>query len=185
MLDDGCGHTQDHHHGDAPFDQARCGHVPTTTEGKLFQAFLRLSRLEWHDRLIAGCTASEVRVLLCLRHNVNPAAQDMKVSQISRQLHVTSPAVTQLLKGLEVKGMVSRQDDTTDRRMVNFRLTARGEAVTTQAIEMFTSSMRGLMDHLGAAQSARLAELLAQTFDYFSQRSVNANVTACEENASR
>lgn len=65
--------------------------APATTERQLLRAFMHMHRAEWHERTIAGCTPSEVRVLFCIRHGVNPEASDIKVSQISRLLHVTSP----------------------------------------------------------------------------------------------
>jgi len=189
-------------------------HTPTaqeTTERLLMRAFMHMSRVEWHDRIIAGCTASEIRVLVCIRHGLNPAtphandkmlralrstlaagesqtadqrsdalrdmfkdessqSHDMKVSQISRMLHVTSPAITQLLKGLEAKGLVERQSDAADKRMVNFRLTLQGDVVVSQAIWELLKSIRGLMDYLGEEQSAQLAALLTKSFSYFSER---------------
>jgi DNA-binding MarR family transcriptional regulator len=181
------------------------------TERMLLRAFMHMSRVEWHDRVIAGCTASEIRVLLCIRHGINPvsayghvlsalrdkirsgadtipkdriealramlnaddsAANKMKVSQISRMLGVTSPAITQIVKGLEAKGLVERQDDADDKRMVNFRLTLHGDVILSQAILEMLKSIRGLMDYLGEEESTHLAALLMKSFSYFSERAV-------------
>ena len=148
-----------------------------TTERQLMRAFMHMHRAEWHERNIGGCTSSEVRVLMCIRHGSNAESPDIKVTQISKLLHVTSPAVTQLLKGLEAKGLVERHEDATDKRAVNFRLTTQGDVIVSAAIAMFLTSIRGLIDFLGEEQSAQLAELLTKTFYYFSERAALANDT--------
>ena len=147
------------------------------TERKLIRAFMQMNRAEWHQRIIGGCTSSEIRVLFCIRHRVNPEAHDMKVSQISKLLQVTSPAITQLLKGLEIKGLVERHSDAADKRTVHFRLTAQGDAVAMQAVCTFTESIHGLIAFLGEEQSEHLAELLTKMFYYFSERSTIVNDT--------
>lgn len=93
--------------------------------------------------------------------------------------------MTQLLKGLEAKELVERHPDATDKRMVNFRLTAQGEAVVAQAMGRFMGSIRGLIERLGEEQSAQLADLLTQTFTYFSERAALANDTPWNGDAER
>src|SRR5438067_1126138 len=100
---------------------------------KLFRAFMEFHKAQWHQRSIAGCKASEIRVLFCIKKGVKPDASEMKVSEISKRLHVTSPTITQLLKGLEVNGLIERHIDPADRRTVGITLTEKGEKVTQQA----------------------------------------------------
>ncbi len=156
-------------------DQTIIPATQSATERKLMLAFMQMHRAEWHQRTIAGCSPSEIRVLFCLRHAINPAGDNMKVSQISKRLRVTSPAITQMLKALEARGLVERQSDTDDKRMVNFRLTPQGQTVTLHAIGKISESMRGLMEFLGDEQSAQLAELLTKAFYYFSERAALEN----------
>jgi DNA-binding MarR family transcriptional regulator len=94
----------------------------------------------------------------------------MKVSEISKRLQVTSPTVTQLLKGLEMHGLIERHIDPVDRRAVGVKLTREGEKVAQQAADAFTASMRGLIEYLGEEQSNQLVELLSKAFRYFSER---------------
>ncbi|MBA3824090.1 MAG: MarR family transcriptional regulator [Ktedonobacterales bacterium] len=152
--------------------------APTMTERQLLRAFMHMQRAEWHERTVAGCTPSEVRVLMCIRHSANPHISSINVSQISRQLHVTSPAITHFLKGLEARGLVERHADVSDKRAVNFRLTAQGDAVVHQAADIFMASIRGLIAFMGEEQSAHLAELLSKAFYYFSERAALATDTA-------
>lgn len=133
---------------------------PTTL--KLMQAFREFYRSTWQERPIAGCKPSEIRVLFCIRNG------KMKVSEISKLLHVTSPSVTQLLKGLEINGLIERQIDPVDRRAVGITLTEKGEMLIKQSTRAFTQSMDGLVEYLGEEESQQLAELLSKALCYFS-----------------
>jgi DNA-binding MarR family transcriptional regulator len=148
---------------------------PNPTVQKLLRAFMQFHKVEWHQRSIAGCTISEIRVLFCIGRGAKPDSSEMKVSEISKQLYVTSPTITQLLKGLEANGLVERRIDPTDRRAVGITLTKKGEMVTQQAAEAFTASFEGLMEYLGEEQSNQLAELLSRVFRYFKENAASAN----------
>jgi len=145
----------------------------TATEQKLLDALTQFKRLGWHQRAVAGCKPSEIRVLFCVMEGTSANLPEMKVSEISRQMGVTSPTITQLLKSLEAYGLVERNIDPIDRRAVGIKLTARGRMVAQQAKELFLASIKGLVDYLGEEESNQFAELLLSVFHYFSEREVN------------
>ena|SRR5690242_12378535 len=148
----------------------------TLTQYRLFSALMQYRRPGWHPPSIAGCNPGEIRVLFCIKKGVNPQnISDMKVSEISKQLHVTPPTITQVLNTLEANGLIERQIDKTDRRMVSVKLTRKGEIVTQQAEEAFSASINGLIEYLGEEQSNQLADLLAKAFRYFNEREVPTN----------
>ena len=140
------------------------------TAQKLFRSFMQFGKAEWHQRSIAGCTPGEIRVLFSIKKGVKPDATDIKVSEISKLLHVTSPTVTQLLKGLEANGLIERNIDPADRRAVGITLTEKGKMVTQQAADAFLASFQGLTEYLGEEQSNQLAELLLRASLYFRER---------------
>lgn len=146
-----------------------------STARQLLRAFLHFNRVEWHHGLIAGCTLSELRVLFALRRATHGHAFGMKVSEISKCLHVTSPTVTQILKSLEVKGFVERASDPIDRRAVGIALTEHGDRVAQEAADAFLSRFEGLIEHLGRESSEQLAALLSEAFRYFSTRAATEN----------
>ncbi len=145
------------------------------TVQKLLQALMQFKKAEWHQRSIAGCKPSEIRVLFCIKKGLKPDTPEMKVSEISKLLHVTSPTITQLLKGLEANGLIERNIDPTDRRAVGITLTEQGEIVTQQAAAAFTASLHGLIEYLGEEQSDQLAELLTKVFHYYNEKAANLN----------
>jgi DNA-binding MarR family transcriptional regulator len=146
----------------------------TTIEFKLLRLFMQLKRLDLQRQPIAGCKPSEIKVLFCIKKSANGILPEMKVSEISRRLQVTSPTITQLLKGLEAHGLIERHIDNIDRRSVGVKLTPKGEAVTQQAMDTLLASISGLIEYLGEEQSTQLVELLSKVFLYFSEREVSA-----------
>jgi len=137
----------------------------TTAAKELMETIFRFNRLHWHRSPIAGLTPSELVVLYCLEYRIedNPG---IKVSEISELLNVTSPTITQLVNSLENKGLVVRSVDTTDRRVVQIKLTGEGEKTVKVAIDNVQASFIGLVDYLGVEDSNKLAELLAKVYNY-------------------
>ena len=146
-----------------------------STAQKLFRAFMQFHKMGWHEGSIAGCKPSEIRVLFCIKKGLKLDTPEMKVSEISKQLHVTSPTITQLLKGLEADGLIERRIDPTDRRAVGITLTKKGERVTQQAAEAFSASLNGLIEYLGEEESDQLAELLSKVFHYYNEKAASGN----------
>ncbi|MBA2284275.1 MAG: winged helix-turn-helix transcriptional regulator [Ktedonobacteraceae bacterium] len=145
------------------------------TAQKLLSSFMQFDKAEWHERTIAGCKPSEIRVLFCIKKGLTPDCPEMKVSEISKRLHVTSPTITQLMKGLEANGLIERSIDPSDRRAVGITLTAKGEMVTQQAAEAFAASLNELIAYLGEEQSNQLAELLAKVFRYYNEKATSTH----------
>src|SRR5947207_1799047 len=142
-----------------------------TTAQKLLGAFKRFNRVAWHQESFMGCKPSEIQLLFCIKKGMMRSdAPAMKVSELSKYMHVTSPTVTQLIKGLEANGLVERHIDSTDRRAVRVQLTPKGEMVSQKASEAFFMSFSGLVEHLGEERSNQLAELLGDAFVYFTER---------------
>jgi DNA-binding MarR family transcriptional regulator len=142
---------------------------------KLLKAFMQFHKAQWHQRSVAGCKPSEIRVLFCIKKSVKPDTPEIKVSEISKLLQVTSPTITQLLKGLEANGLIERHIDPADRRAVGITLTEKGERVTEQAAEAFSASLHGLIEYLGEEQSNQLAELLSRVSRYYNEKAANEN----------
>ncbi len=150
-------------------------HNPITQ--KLMKAFMQFKKVGWHQRTVAGYNPSEIRVLFCIRKGAMPDSEvlSMKVSDISKLLHVTSPTITQLLKNLEADGLVERNIDPTDRRAVDVKLTQKGEKITQLAADSFSSSLDGLVDYLGEEQSNQLVDILSKVFLYYNEKEASVS----------
>lgn len=59
--------------------------------------------------------------------------------------------------------------DKEDRRAVRVKLTEKGEGTIEKASNVIFDAYNGLVEYLGEEKSNELAELLSQTFTYFSE----------------
>ncbi|NMD71358.1 MarR family transcriptional regulator [Bacillus sp. DNRA2] len=107
---------------------------------------------------------SELMVLF----SINKSAEgEMKVSEISRYLHVKAPTVTQLINELESKGQVERITRSTDRRSVWIRLTNEGKKALQEVEKEVQAKYNGLIDYLGEQETVVFIETLKKMQEYF------------------
>ena|SRR5450631_4060311 len=150
--------------------------IKNITAQKLIRVFMQFNKAIWHQKSFEGHTHSEFKVLMCIRRGMDHHPEhEIKVSDISKMLHVTSPTVTQLLKGLEANGLIERTPDLNDRRMVGITLTPKGAETTQKAWDIFEASFNDLIEYLGKEESEHLAELLSKVYTYFSQQEAKVN----------
>jgi DNA-binding MarR family transcriptional regulator len=141
------------------------------TVQKLLKSLTDFKRNNWHERTINGLKPSEIKVIFAIKRGLIEGKNDLKISDISKRLSVTSPTVTQIMNDLEKEGLVIREIDPNDRRAVKIRLTEKGEGIAIKAEKGFTDTLTGLIDHLGEEDSQKLAELLSKAFEYLKSQS--------------
>lgn len=140
------------------------------TTRELILAFVQLKKINWEPKSVDGCNPSEVRMLLCIDEEAKSPPCEMKVSDISKKLHVTISSSTQLLNKLEKDGLVSRRMDERDRRVVLVKLTDAGELIAHKARANFVNTFGQLSDHLGEADSKELTRLLNEVYIFFKKK---------------
>jgi DNA-binding MarR family transcriptional regulator len=118
-------------------------------------------------RSLVGQKRSELMVLFIIKKS---GQTQMKVSEISRKLHVKAPTVTQLINELESRGQVERITNSSDRRSVWIQLTEEGEKVLQKAEEEIQKNYSGLVDYLGEEESKQLISTLKKLYAFFSDK---------------
>jgi DNA-binding MarR family transcriptional regulator len=109
----------------------------------VYAASLAITRL--YKRLLEpyGLTYPQFLVVVALAQQ-----EDQTVSQLGEALFLESSTLTPLLKRMEAAGMVTRQRDTRDERVVRLALTPRGQEVAQEIacvpLEMLAASEREL-----------------------------------------
>jgi DNA-binding MarR family transcriptional regulator len=111
-----------------------------------------------------GQKPSEIMVLFCIKKS---GQSEVKVSEISRRLHVKAPTVTQLVNELEKKGQVERVTRSTDRRSVWIKLTEEGERKIRKVEKEIHNTYSGLIDYLGVEETVQLITTLKKMHTYF------------------
>jgi DNA-binding MarR family transcriptional regulator len=134
---------------------------------RLMQAFFRLHRQKHRTSPVQGINPGELRALRCLKKF--DSGQGVMVSQLSAQLGVTPPFVTQMTNNLVQKGLVNRSRDPADRRAVRLQVTPRGKDTIDKASAELSASFQGLAEHLGPEQSEALIGLLDRACKFFEE----------------
>jgi DNA-binding MarR family transcriptional regulator len=146
------------------------------TAQRLSQSLMQFNKafMQFHrdatSQHIAGHKMSELGVLVLMSKRAQCGSPSMKVSEISKMMHVTSPSITQVLKGLEARRLIERHSDPADRRTVWISLTESGEELASKTRESFSVVFRGLVEYMGEEQSNQLATLLSTAFRYFNEK---------------
>jgi MarR family transcriptional regulator, organic hydroperoxide resistance regulator len=82
----------------------------------------------------------------------------LKAGELAERCHVSEPTISKMLKGLEHGGLVERQTDPENRRIVWVSLTPRGRALHDKMATHFESALVRVMDGLSDDQ---LRDLIA------------------------
>jgi DNA-binding MarR family transcriptional regulator len=90
------------------------------------------------------------------------------MGQVSKKLHVTMGASTNIIDKLVRAGYVSRERSTEDRRVVKVKLEAKGEEMLREIDDKATDFMAGILSQLGDSERKQLIasyERMAMTSD--------------------
>lgn len=137
---------------------------------KLMASFQSFRHVMKHPSNFSGLKPSEMGLLFHIKGGCTKEPDGVKVSDLSSRMHVTSPSVTQLVTGLEERGLVERNMDREDRRSVKVSLTEKGNEITVRAEEHMMALLTGLVEHLGPEKSLALTAIMDDVFNYFSTR---------------
>jgi len=99
---------------------------------ELMNTFLRFKKV---GMVLCGGSDLHMGELMVLNHVARSHAapeQSCFATDLYQEMHVTKPAISQLLNSLEKKGYLCREIDPTDRRRFTLSLTMAGRAVAKQ-----------------------------------------------------
>jgi DNA-binding MarR family transcriptional regulator len=142
------------------------GGAPAPTE--MLRALRQLRHVMRPGRPIGDLKPSEFMLLFRVRRC--SGEEGMKVTELSAQLRVTSPTVTQMVNALEARDFLLRAKDERDGRVVRVKLTPEGARVAQLVEDEFLAGLQALIEHLGAGRSRMLIELLDEVYRYFDSR---------------
>jgi DNA-binding MarR family transcriptional regulator len=105
----------------------------------------------------AGITGAQYNVLRILR---GAEPDGLCRNELRDRMVTRMPDVTRLLDRMEAAGLVTRERDTDDRRLVTTRITARGRRLVDGLDDAVLKEHRRRLGHLEAGQLKALTELL-------------------------
>jgi DNA-binding MarR family transcriptional regulator len=126
---------------------------------------LQLARHEAFGRL--ALPQSHFDVLAALRRSGPP--YEMTPGELMAETLVSSGTMTHRVDQMEAAGLVSRQPDAADGRVVRVRLLPKGLQAVDSALANLLERERNLLINLTVAEQARLARLLRRLLEPFDQ----------------
>lgn len=114
-------------------------------------------------------TFSQWRVLMCLRDGLANTSAD-----ISRELSHDKGSMTRIVDQLDERGLLRRQRDNEDRRMVFLALTAAGRAAVQRMVPKVVAYFNDLLDGFAPEDVRRLTLLLKKLNVTLEVRAQNA-----------
>ena len=100
-------------------------------------------------------TVSQLDILVCLDRT-----KGLPLSEVADRLLVTGGNVTGIIDRLENAGLVTRQRDSKDRRIVWARLTEKGYGIYRQLMPRYIETMNRINSYLTSAERKELMRLL-------------------------
>lgn len=136
---------------------------------KFIDTFENLARIERHNQTIMGIKKSEARVLLCVEFLHEEKKCKVNISEISKNLSITSPSTTEFVKNLINKGYLEKHVSQNDKRFIEITLTDDGKKIVQDLKKYFNSLFSGFIEILGEEKSKLLIELLDIVNIYFTE----------------
>ncbi len=130
-------------------------------------AALTISRLfRSMERVEAGLTPQQYRMLKLI------GAGGERSARLAERLAVAKPTLTSTADGLVAAGLLSREPESTDRRVVRLWLTTAGQRAIDHADQVYSAWLGELLQLAGNPdQLLRMFELLDQAIDQRRQTS--------------
>ncbi|MDR3650760.1 MAG: MarR family transcriptional regulator [Acidimicrobiales bacterium] len=122
---------------------------------RLRLAILRMSR-RLRQQVAGGVTSSQVSALATVERLGTPTLGELATSE-----QVQPPSMTKIVVGLEAAGLVSRQEEETDRRIVRVKLTAEGRRTLARSRSLRNAYLVRRLRRLSADERAALGDVVA------------------------
>jgi len=119
---------------------------------ELFSGIMRNLKRVPHRRMLPGhITFVQMRVLWLLE-----SGGSCTMGQVAQTLSVTRPTATEIVNRLVGKGLIGRERDKNDRRIVNLQLRPKGAALLGARRRLFRGRLEQMLEPLSAQERKRL-----------------------------
>ncbi|MCY0898072.1 MAG: MarR family transcriptional regulator [Firmicutes bacterium] len=104
----------------------------------------------------AGLSRHKMRLMVKLEHG------PLSVSELAERLHISSPAVSQMIDKLATEGYVRRDSLGDDLRMVGVSLTDSGRLALAAALDAFRQRVNAILSPLDVEEKRTFVELITK-----------------------
>lgn len=145
---------------------------------RLFDAAARMRKQRQKPPAPKGITPAEMYAIMAVSR-LEGEGRKVRPGDIAKCGQATPSAVSQTLKSLEEKGLITRQRDKGDSRAVTVHLTKEGRAFSARGRELHERMIDGVLTYLGPEDAEHLVRIVERLADFPASEAVLAQQDGC------
>lgn len=145
---------------------------------RLFDAAARMRKQRQEPPAPKGITPAEMYAIMAVSR-LEGEGRKVRPGDIAKCGQATPSAVSQTLKSLEEKGLITRQRDKGDSRAVTVHLTKEGRAFSARGRELHEQMIDGVLTYLGPEDAEHLVRIVERLADFPASEAVLAQQDGC------
>ena len=139
---------------------------------RLFNAAARMRKYRKEPRAPKGITPAEAYAVMAIAR-LEGMGKKARSGEIAKCSHSTPSAISQTLKSLEEKGLITRHRDEGDCRAVTVRLTDEGRAFNARGHELHEQMIDEVLEFLGPEDAEQFVRIM-ERLSHFPERNARA-----------
>lgn len=145
---------------------------------RLFDAAARMRKQRQEPPAPKGITPAEMYAIMAVSR-LEGEGRKVRPGDIAKCGQATPSAVSQTLKSLEEKGLITRQRDKGDSRAVTVHLTKEGRAFSARGRELHERMIDGVLTYLGPEDAEHLVRIVERLADFPASEAALAQQDGC------
>lgn len=147
---------------------------------RLFDAAARMRKQRQEPPAPKGITPAEMYAIMAVSR-LEGEGRKVRPGDIAKCGQATPSAVSQTLKSLEEKGLITRQRDKGDSRAVTVHLTKEGRAFSARGRELHEQMIDGVLTYLGPEDAEHLVRIVERLVDFPACEAARAQQNGCAQ----
>lgn len=145
---------------------------------RLFDAAARMRKQRQEPPAPKGITPAEMYAIMAVSR-LEGEGKKVRPGDIAKCGQATPSAVSQTLKSLEEKGLITRQRDKRDSRAVTVHLTKEGRAFSARGRELHEQMIDGVLTYLGSEDAEHFVRIMERLADFPACNAAQAQQDGC------
>lgn len=145
---------------------------------RLFDAAARMRKQRQEPPAPKGITPAEMYAIMAVSR-LEGEGRKVRPGDIAKCGQATPSAVSQTLKSLEEKGLITRQRDKGDSRAVTVHLTKEGRAFSARGRELHEQMIDGVLTYLGSEDAEHFVRIMERLADFPACNAAQAQQDGC------
>ncbi|WP_230398391.1 MarR family winged helix-turn-helix transcriptional regulator [Novisyntrophococcus fermenticellae] len=143
--------------------------MDSSLKRQFFGTLMRFKRTSASFPIECEVQMNELMILEIISKGCSCSERDFNVSRIQENLHITKPAVSQILNSLEKKGYIVREINAQDRRKISVMTTPAGDRALLESMNLYDEMLSELFSRFGEENIFLLINQLDELTRVFQQ----------------